>query len=150
MDAKSIAKLFFDEIVCRYSAPRTLLSDQGAQFMFTLLKNICDYLKTKKINTTAYYPQCIGLTERFNATLCQILSMYIKNNQTDWDEYLKTALLAYNTSKQETTLMSPFEILNGREPRHLVTSKVYDCNEIIFKLTLGINGKRLVCVLKGK
>jgi hypothetical protein len=43
--------------------------------------------------------------------------MYIKNNQTDWDEYLKTALFAYNTSKQETTLLSPFEILNGRQPR---------------------------------
>jgi hypothetical protein len=117
MDAKSIAKLFIDEIVCRYSAPNTLLSDQGAQFMSTLLRNICDYLKTKKINTTAYHPQCNGLTERFNATLCQILSMYIKNNQTDWDEYLKTALFAYNTSKQETTLLSPFEILNGRQPR---------------------------------
>jgi hypothetical protein len=57
------------------------------------------------------------LTERFNTTLCQILSMYIKNNQTDRVEYLKTALFAYNTSKQVTTLMSPFEILIGREPR---------------------------------
>ena len=80
-----------------------MLSDQGAQFMSALLKNICNYLETKKINTTAYHPQCNGLTERFNATLCQILSMYIKNNQTDWDDYLKTALFAYNTSKQETT-----------------------------------------------
>ena len=81
MDAKTIAKIFIDEIVCRYSAPKTLLSDQGAQFMSALLKNI------------------------------------FKNNQTDWDDYLKTALFAYNTSKQETTPLSPFEILNGREPR---------------------------------
>jgi hypothetical protein len=117
IDAKTVAKLFIDEIVCKYSAPKTLLSDQGAQFMSLLLKNICNYLKTKKINTTAYHPQCNGLTERFNATLCQILSMYIKPNQTDWDEYLKTATFAYNTSVQETTRMSPFEILNGREPR---------------------------------
>jgi hypothetical protein len=43
--------------------------------------------------------------------------MYIKHNQTDWDEYLKTATFAYNTSVQETTRMSPFEVLNGREPR---------------------------------
>ena len=81
MDSKSIAKLLIDEIVCRYSAPKTLLSDQGAQFMSSLLKSSCDYLNTKKINTTAYHPQCNGLTERFNGTLCQILSMYIKNNQ---------------------------------------------------------------------
>jgi transposase InsO family protein len=70
IDAKTVAKLFIDEIVCRYSAPKTLLSDQGAQFMSILLKNICNYLNTKKINTTEHHPQCNGLTERFNATLC--------------------------------------------------------------------------------
>jgi hypothetical protein len=46
-NAKSITKLLIDEIVCRYSAPHTLLSDKGSQFMSTLL-NIYEYLKTKK------------------------------------------------------------------------------------------------------
>ena len=92
----------------------------GRQFVIECDHNplvLCNYLKTQKINTTTYHPQCNGLTARFNATLCQILSMYIKHNQTDWYEYLKTATFAYNTSVQETTRMSPFEILNGREPR---------------------------------
>ena len=117
IDAKTIAKVFVDEIVCRHSAPAILLSDQGAQFMSGLVKNICEYLMTKKINTTAYHPQTNGLTERFNATLCQTLAIYGKENQTDWDTYIPTALFAYRSSVQETTGQSPFELLYGRDAR---------------------------------
>ena len=117
IDAKTVSKVFVNEIVCRHSAPKVLLSDQGKQFTSNLLKEICSYLKTRKINTTAYHPECNGLTERFNATLCQILSMYCNENQTDWDEFLPTALFAYRTSIQETIQMSPFDALNAREAR---------------------------------
>ena len=44
------------------------------------VKDICAYLKTSKVNTTAYHPQTNGLTERFNATLCQIISIYVDLN----------------------------------------------------------------------
>jgi hypothetical protein len=116
IDAKTVAKLLIDEIICRHSAPKVLLSDQGAQFMSSLIKEVCEYFKTKKINTTAYRPQCNGLTERFNATLCQILSMYVSENQDDWDDFLPTTLFAYRVSCQETTKMAPFELLYGRKP----------------------------------
>jgi hypothetical protein len=85
--------------------------------MSGLVKNICEYLMTKKINTTAYHPQTNGLTERFNATLCQTLAIYGKENQTDWDTYIPTALFAYRSSVQETTGQSPFELLYGRDAR---------------------------------
>jgi hypothetical protein len=117
IDSKSIAKIFLDEIVCKYSAPATLLSDQGAQFMSFLMKEVCELLKTRKLNTTAYHPQCNGLTERFNATLCQLLAMFSNEGQTDWDQFIAVALFAYNTSVQQTTELSPFEVLFGRPPR---------------------------------
>ena len=101
----------------KYSAPEILLSDQGAQFKSKLVQDICDYLRTKKIFTTAYHPQCNGLTERFNATLCQMLSIYGNNNQDDWDEHIPAALFSYRTSAQETTNLSPFEVLFGRQPQ---------------------------------
>ena len=74
-------------------------------------------MKVKKINTTAYHPQTNGLTERFNKTICQVLSMYCESNQSDWDEYIPTALFAYRVSSHETTLKSPFEVLYGRSAR---------------------------------
>ena len=116
IDAKTVASIFINNIVCRHSAPSILLSDQGAQFRSELLRSICEYLKTKKINTTAYHPQCNGLTERFNSTLCQIVAIYSNENQNNWDEYIPTALFAYNISQQETTTLPPFEVLYGRQP----------------------------------
>ena len=130
MQAKTIAKIFVNEIICRHSAPKVLLSDQGKQFMSELVKSLCEYMRTKKINTTAYHPQTNGLTERFNATLCQILSMYTDQKQTDWDEFIPTALFAYRVSLQETTQLSPFETLYNYEAR--LPSDLENATENIF------------------
>lgn len=94
-----------------------MLSDQGKQFMSTLFKDICVYLKTNKINTTAYHPQCNGLTEKFNGTLCQTLLMYVDEKQSNWDEFINPALFAYRTSVQETTKIAPCDIIYGHEVR---------------------------------
>ena len=105
----SVAKLFIDEVVSRHGAPKVLLSDQGGEFMSDLVKDICAYLITSKVNTTAYHPQTNGLTERFNATLCQIISIYVDLNQQNWDELLPLVLFAYRTAIQESTTISPFD-----------------------------------------
>ena len=93
------------------------MSDQAKEFMSKLVKEISNYLTINKINTTAYHAQCNGLTERFNATLCQILSSYVNDNQTNWNEFIPIALFAYRSSVNETTLKTPFELLYNREPR---------------------------------
>ena len=113
----TISKIYVNEVVSRHGAPKILLSDQGGEFMSKLVKDICSYLKTTKVNTTAYHPQTNGLTERFNATLCQMLAIYVDLNQQNWDELLPIVLFAYRTAIQETTLQSPFEILYNRTPR---------------------------------
>ncbi len=102
-EAKTIAKVFINEIVARHSAPKILLSDQAKEFMSNLIKEISDYLTVNKINTTAYHAQCNGLTERFNATLCQILTNYVNENQTNWDGFIAVSLFAYRSSVQEMT-----------------------------------------------
>jgi hypothetical protein len=114
--AESISKIFIHEIITRHSAPRELLSDQGANFMSKLIAEVSRYFKINKIHTAPYNPKCDGLTERFNKTLCSMLSANADANQTNWDLYLPLVLFAYRTSQQSTTQASPFELLYGREP----------------------------------
>ena len=45
-----------------------------------------------------------------------MLSMYVNQYHSDWDEYLPFVIFAYNTNQQSSTKFSPFKILYGRDP----------------------------------
>ena len=117
MKASTVARILVDEVICRNSSPSELLSDQGRDFLADIIKETYSYFKVKKINTTAYHPQTNGLTERFNGTLCRMLSNYTEENQRNWDVFLPITLFAYRTNVQTTTKESPFRLLYGRDPR---------------------------------
>ena len=148
MTAESIAKVFINEIVTRHSAPKELLSDQGANFMSKLIKEVCRYFEINKINTSPYNPKCDGLTERFNKTLCKMLAVYSNANQTNWDLYLPLVLFAYRTSQQTTTGSSPFELLYGRDanlPSDLDSFDKYESSKFMDDINYGwIEAKRQI------
>ncbi len=117
VEASRIAQLIIDEILARHGAPRTLLSDRGANFLDAIVRQICAIMNTRQSHTTAYHLQTDGLVERFNGTLAEGLSMYVSSNQKDWDKHLSMILFAYRVSLHSTTHESPFYLLYGREPR---------------------------------
>ena len=117
IEATRIAQLLIDEILARHSAPRTLLSDRGSNFLSSVVQAVCNIMNTRRLHTTAYHPQTDGLVERFNSTLCDGLSMYVSTHQKDWDKHLPLILFAYRVAPNATTGESPFYLLYGREPR---------------------------------
>ena len=117
IDAVTIAKLLMNEIFCRHGSPKTLLSDRGRNFLSKLVKEVCKLLSTDKLNTSAYHPMTDGSVERCNSYISQSLSMFVSDNQKDWDEFLPAILSAYRTSPQAATGNCPFYLLYGREPR---------------------------------
>ena len=92
------------------------MSDRGTNFRSELIGELLRIMGTNRQFTTAYHPSCNGLTERFNKTLADMLAMYTNTNQTDWDEFLPHVTFAYNTSRQDTTKLSPLMLVYGREP----------------------------------
>ncbi len=116
-DAITTAKLFVEEIICRHSAPRKLLSDRGKNFLSKVVKGVCQMVNTAKVNTTSYHPECDGLVERFNHTLTTIISMYVSEHQKDWDMFIPYALFAFRTAVQSSTNETPFYLMYGRDPR---------------------------------
>lgn len=69
---------------------------------------------TSHRKTTAYHPQTNGLTERLNRTLTDMLSIYVDLEHRTWDKILPYATFAYNTALQETTQVTPFQLVFGR------------------------------------
>ena len=100
-----------------FGVPEKLHSDQGSQFEAGLFKIMCDRLGIRKTRTTPYRPQSDGMVEKFNGTLKDMISKYIKKDGSDWDVDIKAYSFAYNSSVHHTTGHTPFSLVHGFEPR---------------------------------
>ena len=73
-------------------------------------------LGIKRLRTTAYRPCCDGMVERFNRTMADMIENYVINQPDTWDNYIKYATFAYNTSVHSSTGYTPF-LLKGFEAK---------------------------------
>ncbi len=114
-EAGTVENVIVREFFCRFGIPMELHSDQGRNFESNLLKEVCMIPGIHKTRTTPYHLQSDGMVERFNRTLVAQLSLFINENQTDWDEQLSTVLLAYWTAVHKSTGQTPAKLMMGHE-----------------------------------
>lgn len=114
-EAEEIAKALVDNVFLSYGICRTILSDQGQNFMSKLFKNMCKLFGIKKLRTSAFRPQSNGSIERMHRSLKEYLRHFIEEDQKNWDEFLKLACFAHNSSVHSSTKLQPFELTLGRK-----------------------------------
>ena len=85
--------------------------------MSALLQELFRMLSISHTRTTPYHPQTDGLVEQFNGTLKAMLKKFTSRNKRDWDEYLPYFIFSYREASQESTGLSPFELIYGRNVR---------------------------------
>ena len=100
-----------------HGSPKYLLTDQGRNFCSKLMQIFLDQIETKHKFTTSYHPQTNAVTENWNKTLANCLSMFVDADQKNWSESLPYITFAYNTSIHSTTKYSPFYLLFGYEAK---------------------------------
>lgn len=118
--ARDVASFLLRRFILRHGPPQELLSDRGRVFLSEVVEAILQECHVVHRTTTAYHPQTNGLTERFNRTLGDMLSMYVASDHTNWDAILPFVTYAYNTATQSTTGFSPYFLLYGRHPSHTI------------------------------
>ena len=74
-------------------------------------------LGIKKLNTTAYHPECDGMVERFNRTLKSILRKHAARFGKQWDRYLSGVLYSYRNTPHDSTGEKPSYLLFGTDLR---------------------------------
>ena len=57
IEASTVARVFFDRVVCEHGCPKTLLSDRGTNFLSKVVLEVCRKMQTQKLNTSAYHPK---------------------------------------------------------------------------------------------
>ena len=115
VEAQTVAETFVHEFVSRFGVPQELHTDQGTQFQSRVMNKIFKILGIHKTRTTSFYPMSHGLVERFNRTLESMLSLYVKTNQRDWDKLVPLVTMAYRSTPQESTQVSPNMLIFGRK-----------------------------------
>lgn len=118
--AETVAHLLADEVVCRFGAPRILLTDRGVAFHNKMSGLLAARLGIEQRFSTAYHPESNGRVERLNSTLKTILRSVIDeaDQPTLWARWLAAATFAYNTSPRAFghARYSPYFLVFGREP----------------------------------
>ena len=105
--------VFFSKV----GIPEELVSDQGSNFISSLMTQLYENLGINKIKTSVYHPEGNGLVERFHSTLKAMLKKFVGECVQSWDKYLPYLLFAYREVPTESTGYSPFELLYGRAIR---------------------------------
>lgn len=123
-EAKTVVKAIVEEWICIWGTPYHIHSDQGRNFESHLFQEVMTHLGVKKTRTTPLHPQSNGMVEKWNATLLNMLTIYAKDCPKNWDDYLKFACMAYNSSVHSTTGFTPYRLRFGEEmrlPVHVLT-----------------------------
>ena len=100
-----------------HGVPKSIVSDQGSQFVNHFWEHLHKYLGTTLIHNSAYHPQTVGQTERVNQILEDMLRACVISSKGSWEDWLPLVEFSYINSYQESIKMAPFEALYGRKCR---------------------------------
>lgn len=115
--AHTTAKILFEQFICHYGFPSRLHSDQGRNFESAVIQELCKLANIEKSRTTPYHPQGNGMPERFNQTLLNMLGTLEDSEKSNWKAHIPALVHAYNSTKHESTGLTPHFLMFGRHPR---------------------------------
>jgi hypothetical protein len=75
------AEIYIARVLCLHGVPKTIISDQGLQFVARFWEELHASLGTHLIHSLAYHPQTDGQTEQVNQVLEDMLRAYIMEYQ---------------------------------------------------------------------
>jgi transposase InsO family protein len=138
-----VTQAIVGKLLSVHRAVEHFITDNGREFDNNMAAAVHHLIYNVHTRTTAYNPQSNGKVENQNRTLKDMLSMYVADNQRDWNTFLPVIVHAYRTTVNSATGFSPFKALFGREARQpteewieeFATSNKVDINEYVTGLT---------------
>ena len=115
--ASTVSRCLYESVVAYFGAPRSILSDRGAEFTGMVWESLTQLLGAKIKLTSPYYPQGNSVIERCHRTLSNMLrTMVLEKKVRNWSFLLPSVMLYMNSMSQEKTGVSACEILFGNNP----------------------------------
>ena len=97
-DANTVVGFIQRNILSRYGAPSTIISDEGSHFANKFFAILLSRDRVRYVMGLAYHPQSIGKEEISNREINNILEKIVTISRKDWSIKLDDALWAYKTT----------------------------------------------------
>jgi hypothetical protein len=114
--AASVARAFFDGIVCLHGFPSSIVSDRGPVFTGHVWRDLFQLAGVKLRLSTAFHPQTDGQSEVVNKVISMYLRCVIGDRPRAWVDWLAWAEYCYNTSYHSALHTTLFEVVYGCPP----------------------------------
>ncbi|GJX55289.1 reverse transcriptase domain-containing protein [Tanacetum coccineum] len=148
---KQVVNFTYDNIVCRFGIPATIITDNGTQFVNDPFKKWAEKLKIQLISTSVYHPQGNGAVERANKSLLRGIKTRLEKGGSAWAEEVPNVLWAHRTMKKTSNGETPFSLTYGTEavipaeigmPTHRTSSVNEKTNDQELRLNLNLLEER--------
>ena len=119
-----VAYHFLHGVIARFGSCAECVTDRGGEFEGEFGDLLQSALIDHRITSSAH-PQANGLSERAVKTLKQCLDSYVTGSmspktrayrEANWDLYLPWILLGYRVSPQESTKLTPYQLMYAVPP----------------------------------
>jgi hypothetical protein len=124
ISASKVAQLYLKYVYCNYGLPVSIVSDQDTHFDSEFWLALWRLVGTSVHMGAARHQQTDGQSERTVKTINQTLKMYLNKAGTNWLQWLPLAEFWYNSAKHSSIGKSPFEVVQGRNPRNPIDSAI--------------------------
>ncbi|KAJ8651291.1 hypothetical protein O0I10_013223 [Lichtheimia ornata] len=112
--ARALISVFGD-----YGFPKVLQSDNGTEFVNTLIKAITEVSGMDHRLITPYHPRANGVAERWVGTVKQGIVKLLQGKSNDWDLYVPTVQLFLNSKHNPLHGSRPYSLMFARQPNKL-------------------------------
>ena len=108
-----IVQLYMDHVYRWFRLPTKILSDRDPRFTSHFGKALTEKLGIHQNLSTTFHPQTDEISEWKNQWVEQYLRLVTSTSPEDWTHWLAIATAIHNNRRNETTDLSPNQILLG-------------------------------------
>ena len=111
-EADMVADAIYSDWFPKFGILAQIHTDGGKEFVNKLSAELFQVLNTK---TSPAHPQCNAQVELFNKNVKKFLQSFVDDTTLNWETFLPTLAISYNTSYHSTIATTPFELLFGEK-----------------------------------